>query len=174
MSREPKPEWVAALKALCGAEADLRYNETVGRWEFILPSADGILRSQFWGRFYIQHADGTRTPLKPNPVTGMCDFRDLDDEAMREALDNLERTFVGNPYDGTGSTRREVQRRIDFNEDLKRQKYREAGEAFADLASERARRLRGAPQVQVIADLSPRPRPDAKIEVASAIGGGTA
>jgi len=153
--REPKPEWVAALKALCGAESDLRFNETVGRWEFLLPSGDGIPRSQFWGRFY-RERHGKRVALLPDPETGLHAFRELDDDAMREALDNLARTFVGNPHDGAGTTRREVERRMRFNADLQQAKYDQAGEAFADMVYERARRIRGAAQVPVLIDLSPK------------------
>lgn len=149
MPREPTPEWVAALKALCGAEADLRFNETAGRWEFILPSADGILRSQFWGRFWRPGKNGERIPLKPDPETGLHAFRELDDAGMAEALQNLERTFIGNPFDGAGTTRREIERRIAFNEEHRRRKYRAAGEAFADMVHERQYRLRGVPLIHV-------------------------
>lgn len=174
MPREPKPEWVAALRALCGSQADLRFNETVSRWEFILPSADGICRSQFWGWFYQTNAKGVRTRLKPDPETGLHAFRELDDDSLREALDNLTRSFIGNPYDGAGTTRREVERRIAFNEEHRKAQYRRAGEAFADMASERARRLRGAPIAQVLTDLTPRPKAKPAIEVVTVIGGGKA
>jgi hypothetical protein len=144
--REPRPEWVAALRALCGAESDLRWNDTVGRWEFRLLSADGVLRSQFWAWFF-HPTTGER--LEADPVTGLLPFRELDDEAMGEALRNLERTFIGNRQDGAGTTRREMERRIRFNRDHMRRKYQEAGEAFADLAAERGRRIRGAPLIHV-------------------------
>lgn len=144
--RTPKPEWLRQLRSLDGcAEADLRWNGTVGRWEFLLPSADGIRRSQFLGRFQ----DRQGRPLKPDPVTGLYPFRDLDDAVMREVIANLERTFVGNRFDGAGSTRREVQRRQAFNDAHRRSKYRQAGELFADLVSEHGRQLRGAPLIQV-------------------------
>jgi len=149
MPREPKPSWVAALKAVCGSDHDLRWNEQVGRWEFIIPGADGVPRSQFWGWFYRINADGSRTPIPPDPVTGLHPFRDLDDAAMQEALDNLQRSFIGNPYNGAGTVRREIDRRMRFNRDLLQAKYRAAGEAFADLAAERAHRLRGAPIIHV-------------------------
>lgn len=153
--RIPKAAWVQALKALCGNESELRFNESVGRWEFILPSADGVPRSQFWGWFYNPR---TGKRIEPEPETGMVPFRDLDDDAMAEALRNLERTFIGNPYDGAGTTRREMERRIRHNRDHLRRKYTQAGEAFADMAAERGRRLRGAPLVQVATDLTPTPR----------------
>jgi hypothetical protein len=144
--REPKPEWVAALKALCGAESELRWNDTVGRWEFRLLSADGVIRSQFWAWFFNPR---TGERLEPDPVTGLLPFRDLDDDAMGEALRNLERTFIGNRQDGAGTTRREMERRIGFNRELQHGKYREAGEAFADMAAERGRRIRGAAMIHV-------------------------
>lgn len=136
--REPKPEWVAALKAACGSNHDLRWNETAGRWEFIIPGADGVPRSQFWGQFF----DRKGVRIEPDPVTGLAPFRDLDDEAMAEAIRNLEVSFVGN-------TRREMEARIRHNRETLRAKYRAAGEAFADLAAERGRRIRGAPLIHV-------------------------
>lgn len=144
--REPRPEWVAALKATCGAESELRWNATVGRWEFLLLSADGLLRSQFWGWFFDPQ---TGVRLEPDPVTGLLPFRDLDDDAMREALRNLERSFIGNRHDGAGTTRREMDNRLRFNRDHLRRKYQLAGEAFADMALERARRIRGGALIHV-------------------------
>lgn len=152
--REPKAEWVTALKAL-DSGADLRWNASVGRWEFILSSADGVPRSQFWGWFY-QVVNGQQVPIEPDPVTGLHPYRDLDDAAMAEALRNLERTFIGNPFDGAGSTRKEVRRRMRYNEAHAQRQYRAAGEAFADMAAERKHRLRGAPIIHVATALTPR------------------
>jgi len=129
----PKPEWVAALRAL-DDKADLRWNEVAGRWEFILTSADGVPRSQFWEWF-----DQPR-----DPATGRHPYRPLDDTQMRVALANLERTFVGNPYDGAGTTAREVRRRWQFNQTLLAQRYRAAGEHFADFLWDHRRQLRDA------------------------------
>lgn len=147
--REAKPEWIAALRGLegCG-DADIRWNESVGRFEFILPGADGIPRSQFWGQFWTWH-HGERINTVPDPVTGLFPFRDLDDAGMREALANLERTYVANRWDGSGTTQREVMKRHRFNMDLRQRKFDAAGAAFADMAAERSRRIRGAPQVAV-------------------------
>lgn len=111
-----------------------------------MAGADGVPRSQFWGQFY---DPVTREPIEPDPVTGLHPFRDLDDAAMREALANLAKTFVGNPYDGAGSTREEVRRRIEANKAESRRRYQAAGEAFADMAAERGHRLRGAPLIAV-------------------------
>lgn len=144
--REAKPEWLAQLRALEGcAEAEIRWNQTVGRWEFILVGADGKPRSQFWGQFY----DDRGRPTKPDPVTGLYPFRDLDDTGMREAIANLEKTFIANRYDGAGTTRREVLRRYRFNRELMTKKFKEAGWAFADMAAERGHRLRGSPIIHV-------------------------
>lgn len=151
--RVPKAEWVAALKAV-DPGADLRWNEAVGRWEFILTSADGVPRSQFWGRFFDQH--GQRLPLDPS--TGLAPFRDLDDDTMREVLANLERSFIGNRHDGAGSTRREMERRVRYNRDLLAGKYRKAGELFADMVAERGRRLRGGVLVGVTQDINEKGR----------------
>lgn len=144
--REPRPHWLAMLRALEGcAEADIRYNEEVGRWEFILPSADGKMRSQFWGVFH--DARGRWVP--PDPVTGLHPFRELDDQGMREAIASLERTYVANRHDGAGSTRREVRRRMAHNAAVQRAQYRAAGELFADMVMDRGRRLRGGALIQV-------------------------
>ena len=156
--RSPKPAWLAQLRRLEGcAEADIRWNTAVARWEIVLPSADGKPRSQFWGWF--RDASGRRIP--PDPATGLHPFRDLDEAAMRELIANLERSYIGNPFDGAGTTRREVLRRYRYNRDLQQRKYREAGEAFADLAAERGRRLRGALLIPVPVPIGTR-QPTAK------------
>lgn len=151
--RVPDPKHVAALKRTCGAECDLRWNEAVGRFEFLLPGGDGVVRSQFWGQFW-RWDHGNRVRLDPDPTTGLHPFRDLDDFAMREALDNLTKTFVGNPYDGAGSTQQEVANRIQHNAKVQRDAYQQAGEAFGYMAGERKRRLAGNPQVSILTNLS--------------------
>jgi hypothetical protein len=150
---ELKPEWLERLRRSVPG-ADLRFNYVVHRWEFILPSADGVMRSQFWGRFYITKADGTRDYLPPNEVTGLHDFRDLDDAAMEEACENLERTFIGNRYDGVRGTREEVLRRMEYNAEHKRKKYKAAGELWADMFVDRLPRMRGTQQVAVLDDVT--------------------
>lgn len=152
--REPRPQWVAALRSLEGcASADIRYNVQVARWEFVLPGADGVMRSQFWGVF---RDPSTGRPIKPDPVTGLYPFRDLDDAGMQEALANLERTYIANRHDSAGTTRRHVLRNYRFNKELLRDKYREAGNLFADMAADRGKRLRGATQISVPVTLTPR------------------
>lgn len=139
--------WVARLRALTGSELDdVRWNETVGRYEFILREADGVPRSQFWGWF----ADPrTGLPIPPDEVTGLPPYRALDEAAFTEALANLERTFIGNRWDGDGTPRRRVRNRMRRNREMKRAHYRRAAEAFADMAGERARRIRGGLLVPV-------------------------
>ena len=129
--REPKPSWVRALRALVGSGADLRFNEAVGRWEFLRPEASGLCRSQFWGHF----------DQPQDPVTGMAPFRDLNDGEMRIALRNLERTFVGNPHDGAGTTRREVAQRIRFNKDRFNEGQRVRSLDFADYVHQERSRI---------------------------------
>ena len=145
--RVPKPCWVRALRALTGFEQDdIRYNETLGRWEFVLTCGDGVPRSQFW---CVYKNPLTGEPIKPDPATGLQPFRELDDEAMRDALKNLESTFVANPFDGAGSTRKEVMKRIKENRDAGQRRYKQGGYAFADMVNDRAKRLRGAIRVPV-------------------------
>jgi hypothetical protein len=144
--REPKAEWVTALRAECGSQADIYWNHLVGRWSFKLPSADGVPREQFWGQFF---RPGTTERLPLDPVTGLPPFRDLDDDAMREALANLQRSYIGNPFDGAGTTRREVYRRYAENREMKRNRYIECGNRFADMAADRGRKIRVEQQVNV-------------------------
>ena len=149
--RQPKPSWVRALRALTGFEQDdIRYNETLSRWEFVLTCGDGVRRSQFWG-VYKNPLNGM--PVKPDPMTGLHPFRELDDDAMRDALKNLESTFVANPFDGAGSTKKEVMKRIEENRAEGQRRYKQGGEDFADMVNDRAKRLRGATSVRVLTDI---------------------
>lgn len=135
--RHPKPEWVAELKKLCGPLADIRFNEALYRWEFLIPGADGVPRSQFWGWFN-QPAD---------PQTGLHPFRELDDAAMREALHNLTVTFVG-------STEREFWRRHDHNEAIKAKSRKRRAEDYEYYITKESRRqIKGHPLVPVLVDL---------------------
>lgn len=127
----PKPEWIAALRAL-DDKADLRFNYAVNRWEFILTGGDMVPRSQFWCDF-----TGER-----DPVTGLKPYRELNDEQMRIALANLERTFVGNPYDGQGTPAREIGRRYFFNKHLQQERWRQTAEHFADFLWDHRRQIR--------------------------------
>lgn len=128
------------MRVLTGNELDdIRWNEAVGRWEFMLTSADGIQRSQFWG-FFDQPTD---------TFTGLHPFRELDDDGMRQALSNLECTFVGNAFDGAGTTRKEVAKRIESNRVEGQKRWKQGGLAFADMINDRAKRLRGALQLSV-------------------------
>ena len=157
--RQPKKKWVEALRALTGQESDdIRYNEDVSRWEFVLMSGDGIPRSQFWGRF----------DLPVDPVSGLHPYRSLDDASMLEALHNLQKTFVGNPYDGAGSTFKEVSKRLKWNKDESRKRYLQSGMDFADMAAERGHRLRGATMVGYGGTVA---QAASRIEIPSVIGG---
>ena len=143
--RDVEPRWITALQRLTGCETDtIRWNGLIGRWEFVLAGADGVPRSQFWGWF--------NKPI--DPASGLFPFRDLDDDSVKEALANLEKTFVGNRHDGAGNTKREVKRRYDYNEGLKTKRYQEAGELFADMVYDRGHRLRGSPMIQVATTIS--------------------
>lgn len=107
-------------------------------------SADGIARSQFWCRFK-DPVTGER--ILPEPLTGLQPFRELDDATMIEALDNLTVSFVANTFDGGGTTKKEVQKRIDANHAEGQRRYKAAGEAFVDMTTTvagRGARLRGA------------------------------
>ncbi len=144
MSRIAKDAWVSALRRLEGcSDAEILWNEAAHRWEFRLRGADGVFRSQFWG-WFSQRID---------PTTGLHPFRELDDQAMEEALRNLERTYIANRFDGAGTTDKAVRRNIRFNTEHQRSFYRDAGTLFADMAADRGKRLRGALQVSVPAQI---------------------
>ena len=115
-----------------------------------MPAGDGIVRSQFW---CVYKTPLTGEPIKPDPATGLQPFRELDDEAMRDALKNLEMTFVANPFDGAGSTRKEVMKRIKENRDEGQRRYKQGGYDFADMVNDRAKRLRGAISVPVLTNI---------------------
>lgn len=145
--REAKPQWIADLRALTGQEADtIRWNHAVSRWEFVLTEADGVPRSQFWG-WDVNPLTGA--PITPDEATGLYPFRDLDDATMQTALANLQRTFIGNPFDGAGSTQKQVKQRMRHNRAIRKQQISGAAEAWAEMAAERARRIRGALQFAV-------------------------
>ena len=143
--RQPRASWVHRLRSTTGISTDdIRWNEAVSRWEFMLGSADGITRSQFWGHF----------DKEVDPFTGLHPYRDLGELEINEALMNLEKTFVGNRHDGAGSTFRQVEANIRFNRDNSDRYYRNAGEEWADRVIDRGRRLRGSPQVTVTKDIA--------------------
>lgn len=147
---DPKAEWLAALRAV-DDKADLRFNYAVNRWEFLLTCADGVPRSQFWCDFTAtreQRVTDSRGVVHVeqvpdrDPVSGLMPYRDLTDASFREALRNLERSFVANPYDGAGTIRRQVMGNYRYNRDLHAQKGREAGHRIADWIWERRRQIR--------------------------------
>lgn len=145
--REPKAEWIVALRALTGQERDtIRFNETLHRWEFQLVGASGAVQSQFWGQF-TDPRTGER--VKPDPDTGMYAFRELDDAGMREALRNLERTFVGNRADGAGTVRKHILNGMRYNRSVYRKHRSDRADLFVDMVAERQKRLRGALQLAV-------------------------
>lgn len=168
--REVKPEWIAQLQALTGRETDtIRWNTLAQRYEFILASADGVPRSQFWCRFDATRVEHRHDPVTGrswtevvpdrDPVSGLLPYRDLNDAEMRVALANLERTFVGNPFDGNGTPAREVGRRYFFNKRLTEQRWKENGERLADFVWEHRRQIRDAgagPLVNVPQDITKR------------------
>jgi hypothetical protein len=131
--REAPAGFVAELKRRCGTDWDVRWNDELHRWEFTSLSAAGRPVSQFWGWF---KNPLTGEPIPPDPVTGLAPFRDLDATAQVEALQNLERSFLGNREDGAGTWVKQFQARHRFNESLKAASRRERAEGFATLIKE--------------------------------------
>jgi len=148
-----KPEWIAALRQI-DDKADLRFNYHVNRWEFILTGADMKPQSQFWCRFDATRMETITDPVTGktytqevpdrDPVTGMMPYRDLNDREFAVALANLQRTFVGNPYDGQGTVQRDVGRRYFHNKYLQEKRWQQRGEEFADFVWDHRRQLRDA------------------------------
>jgi hypothetical protein len=145
MPAQIKPAWLAQLHAI-DSNARLSFNTLLGRWQFDLTSGDGILRAQWWGWF---KNPLTGEPITPDPVTGLYPFRDLDDAAMDEACANLIKTFVGNPWDGQGTPRKEILRRHRANRVLAEAHRRRLTEELDARIRDRRNRILGNPQVNV-------------------------
>lgn len=126
--RTPPAGFVARLKALCGADWDVRYNEEVCRWEFLSNSAGGMRVSQFFGWF---KNPLTGEKIEPDPVTGLAPFRDLDPTAQAEILKNLEESYIGNRVDGAKNWEQWSGDRIRFNRALDAAKRRKRAEDYA-------------------------------------------
>lgn len=126
--REPPAGFVAQVKALCGADWEVRYNDHVGRWEFISTSAGGRRVSQFYG-WYRNPLTGAR--IEPDPVTGLVPFRDLDIAAQQEILKSLEETYLGNRADGAKNWETWSGDRMRYNKQLDAQKRRQRAEDYA-------------------------------------------
>lgn len=124
----PPADFVARLKALCGADWDVRYNNEVCRWEFLSTSAGGRRVSQFWG-WYTNPLTGEK--IEPDPVTGLVPFRDLDQSAQAEILKNLEESYIGNRADGARNWEQWSLDRIRFNKQLDAAKRRKRAEDYA-------------------------------------------
>lgn len=131
--REVPAGFVAALKARCGADWDVRWNDVVHRWEFTSLSSAGRLVSQFWG--WYKHPT-TGEPIECDPATGLAPFRDLDAAAQAEALTNLEQSFIGNRADGAGTWAKQFATRRQYNEGLKTASRVDRATKYADLLQE--------------------------------------
>jgi hypothetical protein len=126
--RLPPADFVARLKALCGADWDVRYNTEVNRWEFLSTSAGGMRVSQFWGWF---KNPLTGVKIEPDPVSGLVPFRDLDVTAQAEVLKNLEESYIGNRHDGARSWAELSNQRIQFNKAIDAKKRRTRADDYA-------------------------------------------
>lgn len=131
--REAPEGFVRQLKMQCGSDWDVRFNTHVNRWEFLSLSAGGIQVSQFLG--------WTRNPLtgakiEPDPVTGLTPFRELDATAQAEILRNLERSYIGNRFDGSSGWKDHSRKVTEYNKALDANRNRKRGETFADLIKE--------------------------------------
>jgi hypothetical protein len=126
--REPPAGFVAQLKALCGSDWDVRYNEEVCRWEFLSTSAGGMRVSQFWGWFYNPL---TKVKLEPDGITGLLPYRDLTPDAQAEILKNLETSYIGNRVDGARNWEELSRQRMQFNKAIDVKKRRDRADNYA-------------------------------------------
>lgn len=129
MSRREAPaDFVAQLKREFPDFVEVRFNEQVGRWEFVLLSAANRPVSQFlgWDRNPL-----TGEKIEPDPVTGLLPFRDLDPTAQNEIIDNMRRTFLGNRHDGDGTWQRKADNANRYNRELRLQNAKRRAEDFA-------------------------------------------
>jgi hypothetical protein len=126
--RQPPADFVVRLKALCGADWEVRYNEEVCRWEFQSTSAGGMRVSQFWGWFYNPL---TKEKLEPDGITGLLPYRDLTPDAQEEILRNLETSYIGNREDGARDWAQLSRQRIEFNKAIGVKKRRNRAEDYA-------------------------------------------
>jgi hypothetical protein len=112
---------------------ECRFNEAVNRWEFVFLSVAGVETSQFLG-WYKNPLTGQA--IEPDPVTGLLPFRDLDDTAQAEILENCKRTFLGNRADGAGTWQRQFDQARAHNTHMRKESARKRGEDFAYLISQ--------------------------------------
>lgn len=131
--RIPPEDFVRRLKAQCGSDWDVRFNEEVNRWEFLSTSAGGMRVSQFLG-WFVNPLTGER--LEPDPITGLLPFRDLTPDAQEEVLRNLDVSFLGNRADGAGTFKRQFEQRIRYNKAIQVESAKKRGQLYADLIHE--------------------------------------
>lgn len=147
--REPKREWLAALRQVCGDHVRLSWNETVGRWQFDVLCVDGEYRAQFLCQ---THHPVTGEKLAED-AHGYLPFRELNDEVMREVIRNLEQTYLGNPHDGAGTAKRHVARRAHFNDRHAQKNKQTRLNDFEALAGEQRNKIQGNVSVPVAVTL---------------------
>lgn len=126
--RNPPADFVVRLKALCGADWSVRYNEEVCRWEFLSTSAGGMRVSQFFGWFTNPL---TKEKIEPDGVTGLLPYRDLTPDAQAEILKNLEVSYIGNREDGAKNWEEYSGQRINYNNAINARVRKQRADDFA-------------------------------------------
>ena len=123
----PPAGFVQRVKALGGADWDVRWNTEVQRWEFVSLSSANTPVSQFYGWSHCE----------ADPVTGLLPFRDIHDaDAQTEILAAMERTYIGNRHDGDGTWKRQIANRRQFNKAVDAATIKRRAETYADLIHE--------------------------------------
>jgi hypothetical protein len=95
---------------------DVRFNESLSRWEFQFSSAAGLPTSQFFGW---DRNPLTGAVIEPDEF-GLLPFRDLDDVACAEIIASCERTFIGNRADGAGTWKKQSDQTLAYNAGVRR------------------------------------------------------
>lgn len=127
LNREPPADFVAKLRAEFPDFQELRFNVTLGRWEFVFLSVVGRPVSQFFGW---DRNPVTGEPLQADPATGLLPFRDLDAVAQAEILKSCRDTYLAKDAAvQTWADKAKDARR--HNVELRRKKARQRGEDFA-------------------------------------------
>lgn len=126
--REAPAAFVAEMRRKFADFRDVRWNEQVGRWEFVFLSAMNRECSQFLGW---SHNPLTGETIEPDPVSGLLPMRELDVEAQAYVIASCEKTYIGNPVDGASSWAEHFRKGIEHNKRVHLNRRRAQTDDFA-------------------------------------------
>jgi hypothetical protein len=111
----------------------VEWNQLLSRWSFCFLSAANKPVHQFLG---VTKNPLTGQAIEPDPVTGLLPFKDLTIDSMQEVLKSCEQTYIGNRYDGTGSQKGELTKKIKYNKKVHQAQVKDRANTYADMISE--------------------------------------